>query len=119
MDKSARVGPSPLHKGQHQGFSILADGGLPSSLTKARLKASSQAHFTTAKRFCLEQLLLYEFWIEDTQASLGAQRVKRLPTIWETQVRSLAWEEPLEKEMASHSSTLAWKMPWTEKPGRL
>ena len=48
-----------------------------------------------------------------------AQRVKRLPTMWETQVRSLGWEDPLEKEMATHSNTLAWKIPWTEKPGRL
>ena len=48
-----------------------------------------------------------------------AQRVKRLPTVWETRVRSLGREDPLEKEMATHSSTLAWKIPWTEKPGRL
>ena len=47
------------------------------------------------------------------------QMVKRLPTMWETQVRSLGWEDPLEKEMATHSSTLAWKIPWTEEPGRL
>ena len=40
--------------------------------------------------------------------------VKRLPTMWETRVRSLGWEDPLEKEMAPHSSTLAWKIPWTE-----
>ena len=44
-----------------------------------------------------------------------AQRVKRLPTMWESQVRSLGREDPLEKEMATHSSTLAWKIPWTEK----
>ena len=48
-----------------------------------------------------------------------AQWVKRLPTMWETRVRSLGREDPLEKEMATHSSTLAWKIPWTEKPGRL
>ena len=48
-----------------------------------------------------------------------AQRVKRLPTMRETQVRSLAWEDLLEKEMATHSSILAWKIPWTEEPGRL
>ena len=51
--------------------------------------------------------------------SLVAQWVKCLPTMWETQVRSLGREDPLEKEMATHSSTLAWKIPWTEKPGRL
>ena len=48
-----------------------------------------------------------------------AQTVKRLPTMWETQVQSLGQEDPLENEMASHSSTLAWKIPWTEDPGRL
>ena len=48
-----------------------------------------------------------------------AQTVKRLSTMWETQVRSLGREDPLEKEMAIHSSTIAWKIPWTEEPGRL
>ena len=51
--------------------------------------------------------------------SLVAQTVKRLSTMWETQVRSLGREDPLEKEMAIHSSTIAWKIPWTEEPGRL
>ena len=48
-----------------------------------------------------------------------AQTVKRLSTMRETQVQSLGWEDPLEKEMAIHSSTIAWKIPWTEEPGRL
>ena len=48
-----------------------------------------------------------------------AQTVKRLPAMQETQVQSLGWEDPLEKEMATHSSTLAWKTPWTEEPGEL
>ena len=52
-------------------------------------------------------------------ASLLAQTVKHLPAIWEPQVRSLGWEDPLEKQMAPHSSTLAWKIPWTEEPGGL
>ena len=52
-------------------------------------------------------------------ASLVAQMVKRLPVMKETQVRSLGWEDPLEKEMATHSSILAWRIPWTEKPGGL
>ena len=51
--------------------------------------------------------------------SLVAQMVKRLPTMWETRVQSLGQEDILEKEMATHSSILAWKIPWTEKPGRL
>ena len=45
--------------------------------------------------------------------------VKRLPAMRKTQVRSLSQEDPLEKEMATHSSILAWKIPWTEEPGRL
>ena len=48
-----------------------------------------------------------------------AQTVKHLPTMWETWVQSLDQEVPLEKEMATHSSILAWKIPWTEEPGRL
>ena len=48
-----------------------------------------------------------------------AQTVKRLPTMRETWVRSLGREDPLEKEIATHSSVLAWKIPWTEDPGRL
>ena len=48
-----------------------------------------------------------------------AQRLKRLPAMRETWVRSLGWEDPLEKAMAPHSSTLAWRIPWTEEPGGL
>ena len=48
-----------------------------------------------------------------------AQTVKCLSTMWETWVQSLCQEDPLEKEMATHSSILAWKIPWTEEPGRL
>ena len=55
----------------------------------------------------------------DLVTSLVAQIVERLPIMWETWVRSLGWEDPLEKEMSTHSSTLAWKIPWTEEPGRL
>ena len=52
-------------------------------------------------------------------ASPVAQTVKRLPAMWETQVRFLGREDPLEKETAIYSSTLAWKIPWMEEPGRL
>ena len=51
--------------------------------------------------------------------SLVAQTVKRLPAVHETWVRSLVREDPLEKEMATHSSVLAWETPWTEEPSRL
>ena len=48
-----------------------------------------------------------------------AQTVKSLPVVWEIQVQSLGQEDPLEKEMVTHSSILAWKIPWREEPGRL
>ena len=46
-----------------------------------------------------------------------ALKVKNLPAMWESRVQSLGWEDPLEKEMATHSSILAWRIPWTEEPG--
>ena len=52
-------------------------------------------------------------------ASLVAQSVKNLPAMQETQVRSLGWEDRLEKEMVTHPSILAWRVPWTEEPGGL
>ena len=57
------------------------------------------------------------FWI--SLASLVAQTVKCLPAMREARVRFLGQEDPLEKEIAIHSSTLAWKIPWTEEPDRL
>ena len=57
--------------------------------------------------------------MQGIKTSLVAQTVKRLPAMQETRVPSLGWEDPLEKEMAIHSRTIAWKIPWTEEPGRL
>ena len=51
--------------------------------------------------------------------SLVAQMVKNLPATQETKIRSLGWEDPLEERMSTHSSILAWRIPWTEEPGRL
>ena len=53
------------------------------------------------------------------RVSLMAQMVKNLPTLREAWVRSLGWDDPLEKRMATHSSILAWRIPWTEEPGGL
>ena len=61
----------------------------------------------------------HAYLVPPSVASLVAQMVKRLPAKQETRVQSLRWEDPLEKEMAIHSSTLAWRIPWTEDPGRL
>ena len=51
------------------------------------------------------------------QPSLVAQAIKNLPVMWEAWVQSLGWEDPLEEEIATHSSILAWRIPWTEEPG--
>ena len=56
---------------------------------------------------------------ETVKNSPVAQRIKHLPAMRETRVQSLVWEDPLEKEMATHSSIFAWRIPWTEEPGRL
>ena len=74
----------------------------------------------------MDQKILLSFVIRHITGKFGykvdylvAQTVKRLPAMWETRVRSLGQEDPVEKEMATHSSTIAWKIPWTEEPGRL
>ena len=67
-------------------------------------------------RFKREGIYLY---IQLIWASLVAQMVKNPPAVQETWVRYLGWEDPLEKEMATHSSILAWRIPWTEEPGGL
>ena len=54
-----------------------------------------------------------------SSATPGGSRVKNLPVMQETQVQSLGWEDPLEEKMATHSSVLAWRIPWAEEPGRL
>ena len=74
-------------------------------------------HFTPGLYYTylfFSKATFFFFW-----ASLVVQTVKHLSAMRETRVRSLDWEDPLEKEMAAHSSTLAWKIPWTEQPGRL
>ena len=61
----------------------------------------------------------FELILVIPMASLVAQTVKHLSTMRETWAQSLGWEDPLEKEMSTHSSTIAWKISWTEEPGRL
>ena len=65
----------------------------------------------------MKSLPLFQYMFSNLWASLVAQMVKRLPTMRETWVQSLGREDPLEKEMATHSSILAWKIPWTEDAG--
>ena len=65
------------------------------------------------------KLILFIKWPSSHGAFLVAQLVKNLPAVQDTLVRSLGWEDPLEKEMVTHSSILAWKISWTEEPGGL
>ena len=71
----------------------------------------------------IERSTIYSFenfkYFTVYRTSLVAQMAKSLPTMWETWVQSLAWEDLLEKEMTIHSSILDWKIPWMEGPGRL
>ena len=62
------------------------------------------------------EIIRSKHWIG---ASLVAQKLKRLPAMQETRVRSMSWEDPMEKEIATHSSILAWRIPRREEPGRL
>ena len=57
--------------------------------------------------------------LKKNMAFLVAQMVNNLPSVWETWFQSLGWKDPLEKGMATHSSVLAWRIPWTEEPGGL
>ena len=99
----------------------------PSFLLSPRINACSFGDdMAPTENVCLKGCILYSpnyvspldgsWWL---RASLVAQMVKNPPAIWETQVQSLGWQDPLEKGMATHSSILAWKIPWTEEPGGL
>ena len=88
------------------------------------LLAFALLHFVLkAKLVCYSRYLLTSYFCisvpYDEKASLLAQRLKHLPAMHKSWVRSLGWEDPLDKEMATHSSILAWKIPWTEEPGGL
>ena len=67
----------------------------------------------------VKAMVFHSFFSDSYGFSLVAQMVKHLPAVQETWVRSLSQEDPLEKEMAIHSSTLTWKIPWMEDPGKL
>ena len=93
----------------------LPDPGIePASLALAALAGG---FFTTSATW--EAQLLFACCLQNGWASLVAQMVKNLPAMQETQVQSLGQEDPLEKEMATHSCILAWRIPWTEELGWL
>jgi len=81
-----------------------------------------QVKYQLEREICLTikpKIIIYSSSITSLLASLVAQTVKCQPAMWETWVQSLGQEDTLEKEMATHSSTLAWKIPWTGEPGGL
>ena len=86
---------------------------------KCSLQALKQDFFFFFFTEFVNQHLIFQGILICQNISLVAQMVKRLSTMRETWVRSLGWEDPLEKEMAIYSSTIAWRIPWTEEPGRL
>ena len=88
---------------------------LLSNFSKWFVTLPSKNKLKTIRRLCVHVTLGSERLF--LGASLVAQMVKRLSAMQETQIRSLGWEDPLEKEMAAHPSVLAWKIPWTEEPG--
>ena len=88
---------------------------LNKTTTWSPLQCGERHHF----EFVIGSGFQYCLFFCSLWASLKAQRLKHLPAMWETWVRSLGREDPLEKEMATHSSTLAWRVPWTEESGGL
>ena len=99
------------------------ESGLPFfSASSVYLSSISWHHFSTEGTIWILLLVLKLIYYQYPcflRASLLAQSIKSLSAVQETQVWFLCWEDPLEKESATHSSILAWRMPWTEKPGRL
>ena len=95
-----------------QGWFPLGLTGLISLLSKGLSRVFSSTTVQKHQFFGAQPFLL-------SRTSLVAQIVTRLSTMWETRVQALGWEDPLEKEMAIHSSTIAWKIPRTEEPARL
>ena len=74
---------------------------------------------TPSKRIAARRTHFLKTLLYSQQGFLGGSVVKNLPAMQETQVRFLCWEDPLEKGMATHSNTLAYRIPWTEEPGEL
>ena len=99
------------------------ENGTPLQYSYLENPRDKGAWWATVHRVTKNQTRLSDFTFTFTKAiswtSLVAQTVKHLSTMRETRVQALGWEDPLEKEMAIHSSTIAWRIPGTEEPGRL
>ena len=106
MQENAPVSPYGGFPGGSDGKESVCNAGDPGSILGSESLGVGSEH-------------QYLKFLRCNWASLVAQMVKRLPAMQETRVQSLGWEDPLEKEMATHSSILAWEIPWTEEPGGL
>ena len=93
--------------------------GNAGNLRTAPKSASLWLEGSGTKSLCALNLSSWSRFCDSDRDNLVAQMVKHLPAMPDTRVRSLGWEDLLEKEMATHSSNLAWKIPWIEEPGRL
>ena len=78
-----------------------------------------EAYEQMSRKQNVKSNMIYTEDIYTVWASLVTQLVKNLPAMWKTWFRSLGWEDPLEEGMVAHSIILAWRIPWTEEPGRL
>ena len=101
-------------------FSSVSWRRSPSHFTQVCNGVSPRDEFTSGLQSCmvLPHCVISEV-LDGISYCMVAQRLKHLPAMWETWVWSLGREDPLEKEMATHSSILAWRIPWTEEPGGL
>ena len=107
-----------LHLHTHWSCTLGQRNALFSLPTKWHQPKMTRGALVTMNNDLLKTDWVWDF-IRKPRASLVAQMVKHLPAMQETRVQSLCWEDPLEKEMATHLRTLPWKIPWTEEPRRL
>ena len=89
-----------------------------SSIPNSQKRGKQSKHLSTQLKNRQHVMYQYNGILFIQMASLLAQTVKSLPAMWETWARSLGWENPLEEEMTTHFSILAWRILWTEEPGR-
>ena len=118
------LGHGPLSSPESPGYPLCPSAGRAQRSQDAALSVKQlkeRVPQATASTVWLSPsaLVLYLIYGGQHRASLVAHRLKHLPAMWETWVQSLGQEDPLEKEMATHSSILAWRIPWTEEPDGL
>ena len=103
------------------GLPFPSPGDLPDPGIESRSPALQANAFTvwTTSDWVTNDWIILDYWCFSLWASLVAQMIKNLPAIQETKVGSLGREDPLKKRMATHPSFFAWRIPWTEEPGRL